>query len=60
MDGPRPLQMLLVLPYKQRPADHPRVRAWLDRGWEVAEVQRVSDEEALVTLSPPRAGPGSA
>ena len=47
------VQIQLGMPYKQQPADHPRVRAYLDRGYRVVHVQRVTDQEALVTLASP-------
>lgn len=44
------LQLHLVLPYKFQAADHPRVRRYLEAGYRIRQLQRVSDREALVTL----------
>jgi hypothetical protein len=44
-------QLHLVLPYKLEARDHPEVRGYLDGGWRIVQLQRVSDREALVTLS---------
>ena len=49
-----PVQLHLVLPYKFQPAEHPRIRGYLDRGWQIAELQRLTDREVLVTLAPPQ------
>ncbi len=48
------IQLHLVLPYKFQPAGDPRVRSYLDEGWTLEELQRVSDREALLTFSRPR------
>ena len=50
------IQLHLALPYKQQPRENPKIRAWLDRGWRVADLQRISDREAVVTLDPPADG----
>jgi len=44
------LQLQLDLSYKTQPRDHPRLRAYLERGYRIAHFQRISDGEALVTL----------
>ena len=46
------IQLHLAMPYKQQPADHPHVRSYLDRGYRIVSLDRVSDREALVTLEP--------
>lgn len=48
------IQLHLVLPYKIQPLHDSRVRSYLDAGWTLEELQRVSDREALLTLSRPR------
>lgn len=48
---PSRVQLHLVLPYKDDPIEHPRVRAWLERGYRIEDLQRVTDREALVTLA---------
>lgn len=54
------IQWVIALPFKQDPEDHPRVRALLGRGWRVVQLQRTSDHEAVVTLSPPEVAAGEA
>jgi hypothetical protein len=39
-----------VLPYKDEPATHPRIKAHLDDGYRIEQLQRVTDREVLVTL----------
>ncbi len=51
MEPPATLQLQLDLTYKMQPRDHPRVRAYLERGYRIADLQRISDQEALVTLN---------
>lgn len=46
------IQIQLALPYKQQPAEHPRVRAFLDQGYRVVSVDRLNDREALITFEP--------
>lgn len=46
------IQLQLALPYKRQPAEHHLVRAYLDRGYRVVHLQRISDRESLVTLAP--------
>ena len=48
---PERLQLHVELPYKFQPRDDPRVRAWLARGYRIAQYQRVTDREALITLA---------
>jgi hypothetical protein len=45
------LQLHLVLPYKLEAREHPRVRAHLERGYRIVDLQRVTDREVLVTLT---------
>jgi hypothetical protein len=51
--GADPIQLHLVLPYKFEPREDHRVRAYLERGYRIEQLQRLSDREALVTLTPP-------
>jgi hypothetical protein len=51
-DRPR-VQLQLVLPYKAVPAEHPQVKAYLERGYHIEQLQRLTDREALVTVSLP-------
>jgi len=45
------VQLHLVLPYKADPVEHDNVRSYLDRGYRIEQFQRITDREALVTLS---------
>ena len=45
------IQLHLVLPYKFDPAEDPRIRRYLDRGYRVEQLQRLTDREAVVTLA---------
>lgn len=51
-DRPR-VQLHLVLPYKADPSEHNHIRAYLDRGYRIEQFQRITDREAVVTLSVP-------
>jgi len=46
------IQLHLVLPYKFEPRDDPRVRRYLERGYRIVQFQRVTDREALITMTP--------
>ena len=48
---PETIQLHLTLQYKFEPADEPSVKELLDGGYRIAQFQRVSDNEALVTLT---------
>lgn len=48
---PRHVQLHLVLPYKFEARDDRRVRDWLDRGYRIVHLQRITDREAIVTLT---------
>jgi hypothetical protein len=45
-------QLHLVLPSNQQAGEHPEIRRQLERGFLIAEIQRVSDREVLVTFVP--------
>ena len=45
------VQLHLVLPYKFDPVDDGRIRAYLDRGYHIEQLQRLTDREALVTMA---------
>lgn len=54
-DKPDPreqLQLHLVLPYKFEPRQHPKVRGYLDQGYRIVQLQRLSDREVVLTLQP--------
>ncbi len=44
------LQMQLPLPYGREAKDDDRVRRQLALGWRIADLQRLSDQEVLVTF----------
>ena len=50
MPGAERIQLHLVLQYRKQPRDHPRIGALLDRGFRIADLQRVTDQEVVVTL----------
>jgi len=45
------LQLQLELPYKQEPHDDPRVRSYLEQGYRIVQLQRISDHEAVITFA---------
>ena len=44
-------QLHVVMPYKLEARNHPRIRSYLDRGYRIIQLQRISDREAIVTLA---------
>ena len=50
------VELHLVLPYKAQPADHPGIRRYLDDGYRIEVLQRLTDREAIVVLTRPDAG----
>ncbi len=48
----RPIQLHLTLPFRHRPLDHPRLRSLLEQGYRIRDLQRLTDEEVVVTLRP--------
>ena len=53
------IQLHLVQPYKIEVGEHQRVKRYLERGYTIEQIQRLTDREVLVTLAPgPRAGEG--
>jgi hypothetical protein len=59
--NPQRIQLQLPIPYHREPRDDERVRSFLDRGFRIAQYQRLTDQEVVVTLEPPptEAVPGS-
>ena len=51
MSRPKRVQMQVILPYKFQPVKHHRIRAYLDDGYRIEELQRISDREVVVTLA---------
>ena len=54
------IQLHLRLAFKHEPEDHPRIRALLERGYRITQLQRLTDAEVLVTLHRPAAVPAAA
>jgi hypothetical protein len=55
MDRPRRIQLHLVLPYSIEPRRHPVLKAKLEEGYLVRELQRLTDREVAVILELPPA-----
>jgi hypothetical protein len=47
------LQLQLPLPSGREPRDDERIRRQLDLGWRIVQLQRLSDQEVLVTFGAP-------
>jgi hypothetical protein len=47
------LQIQIPLPYGRELRDDERIRRQLDLGWRIAGVQRLSDQEVLITFESP-------
>ena len=45
------VQLHLVLSYKHEAAEHPQVGSYLEQGYRIVQLQRVTDQEVLVTLA---------
>ncbi len=50
MSATRRLQIQVPLPYGRQARDDERIAAYLETGWRIAELQRLSDQEVLVTF----------
>ena len=46
----RRLQLQYALPYGREARDDERIRRQLELGWRIAQLQRLSDQEVLVTF----------
>jgi hypothetical protein len=44
------IQVQFQLPYNRQAQDDEHVRSYLARGWRIAQLQRLSDHEALITF----------
>lgn len=60
MAPPARIQLQLPIPYKREPRDDEQVRGYLDRGYRILAWQRLSDQEAVVTLEAPAPVPAPA
>ena len=56
MESGKRVQLHLSLPYKLEPGRHPRVAKLLAQGYRIAQLQRLTDRDAIVTLEKPGAG----
>jgi hypothetical protein len=45
------VQLQLPLAYRHEARQHPKIREWLERGYRIVQLQRLSDREVLVTLA---------
>jgi hypothetical protein len=45
------IQLHLVLPFKFEPRENRRVRRYLEQGYRIEQFQRITDREAVVTLT---------
>jgi len=50
MTAIRRVQVQFPLPYTRDAGDDERVRAYLSQGWRIAQLQRLSDQEAVITF----------
>jgi hypothetical protein len=50
MTATRRVQLQLPLPYGREARDDERVRQHLALGWRIAQLQRLSDKEVLITF----------
>lgn len=46
------LQIQIPLPYGREPRNDERIHRQLELGWRIANLQRLSDQEVLVTFEP--------
>lgn len=46
----RRLQIQIDLPYHREPKDDERVRRYLDAGWRIGQLQRLTDREVVITF----------
>jgi len=51
------VQVQFHLPYSREARDDERIRGYLDQGWRIAQLQRLSDQEAVITFERDAAAP---
>jgi hypothetical protein len=51
-------QLQIEMPYNIEPREHRAVRKYLDQGWTISDLQRLTDREALITFEPPNTATG--
>jgi hypothetical protein len=59
MTATRRIQVQFPLPYSREARDDERVRRYLDQGWRIAQLQRLSDQETVITFETDAAPPSS-
>jgi hypothetical protein len=57
MTATKRIQVQLRLPYSREARDDERVRGYLNQGWRIAQLQRLSDQEAVITFEADAAVP---
>jgi len=50
MENSDRIQLHLVLAFKHEAREHPQIKEHLGRGYRIVQLQRVTDQEVLVTL----------
>jgi len=51
------MQLQVPLPSGREPRDDERIKRHLDLGWRIAQLQRLTDQEVLVTFEALRSDP---
>ena len=46
----RKMQVQLDLPYHREAKDDERIRRYLDEGWRIGQLQRLTDREVVITF----------
>ncbi len=50
-DGRHRIQLHLVMPYKLEAREQHQIKAYLDEGYRILQLQRITDREVIVTLT---------
>lgn len=50
MAATKRIQVQFRLPYSREARQDERIRAYLDGGWRIAQLQRLSDQEVVITF----------
>ena len=59
MTAGRRIQVQFHLPYTREAGNDERVQGYLNQGWRIAQLQRLSDQEAVITFESDGASPSS-
>ena len=54
MGKSRRVQIQVPLPYGREPRQDERIKRHLDEGWRISQLQRLTDQEVLVTFEVPQ------